>query len=187
MVVATTVRRIGARHRSLRALVCSAEKSVLLRFPHAFGSPPHLLSTREKRIPGSGSTTTTWRASWAARPMTPSSFATFPCILRILRARGSNIFPPTRSTTSPTWLEPSWATSRAHTRVLGTLGISEGAVSNLTSPCETTSDASPSNVPSSPASPTPKSLVPFIWAQHAGISCASWDETLLPMQTNYLM
>jgi hypothetical protein len=39
--------------------------------------------------------------------------------------------------------------------------------------CGTTSVASPSNSLSYPASRTPKSLVPFIWAQRAGTSCAS--------------
>ena len=37
-------------------------------FPRAFVSPPPSSSTRGKPIPRSGSTTTAWHASWAARP-----------------------------------------------------------------------------------------------------------------------
>ena len=96
VVVATIARRIRARHRSLWAPVCSIEKSTLLRFPLVFGSLPRSPSTRERRIPGSGSTTTAWRASWAVRLTIPSSFATFLCILRTLHEHGLSIFLPTK-------------------------------------------------------------------------------------------
>jgi len=50
-------------HQSPRAPTCLAEKSALLRFPHAFDSPPVSPSTRERQILGPGLTTTAWLAS----------------------------------------------------------------------------------------------------------------------------
>ena len=100
----STPNMTGASHRSLRAPVCSAGRFVPLLFPHAFDSPLPSSSTQARPIPQSGSTTT-------FTLLTPHE-------------RGLSTCPRTRSTTGPTWSRSSWATSRARTCALGTLGTS---------------------------------------------------------------
>jgi hypothetical protein len=46
-----------------------------------------------------GSTTTTWRASWAEPPSMMSSSVSYPCTSPTLRGHGSSTCRPARSTT----------------------------------------------------------------------------------------
>jgi hypothetical protein len=105
------------------------------------GSKPRLPSpiTRGSQNRNCGSRTTGWPASWVGRTMTTSSSATFPCSSPMPPEPGWSTCLLRRSLTGTTWSKPSPATSRAHTRALGTPGISEAAASSRESPCGTTS------------------------------------------------
>jgi hypothetical protein len=120
------------------------------------GFEPRLpsLSTRGKQGRNCGSRTTDWPASWVERTMTTSSSATYPCFSLTPPGPGWSICLLCRSPTGTTWSKPSPETSRAHTCVLGTPGISEAAASSRENPCETTSGDFRSSAPSCPTSPT---------------------------------
>jgi hypothetical protein len=124
------------------------------------GSEPRLPSpsTRGNQTRNYGSRTTGWPASWVEQMMTTSSSATFPWSSPTPPEPGWSICLLRRSPTGMTWSKPSPATSRAHTCVLGTPGISEAAASSRESPCGTTSGDFRSSAPSCPTSPTWMSL-----------------------------
>jgi hypothetical protein len=112
------------------------------------GSGPRLPSpsTRGRRDRNCGSRTTGWPASWMERTMTTSSSATSPCSSLTPPEPGWSICLLRRSPTGTTWSKPSPETSRAHTCVLGTPGISEAAASSRESPYGTTSGDSRSSI-----------------------------------------
>jgi hypothetical protein len=150
----TTVGRIGAPHPNhpVRELSAGPYDGRCSR-P---GSEPRLLSpsTRGSRSRNCGSRTTGWPASWVGRTMTTSSSTTFPCSSPTPPEPGWSICLLRRSPTGTTCSKLSPATSRAHTCVLGTPGISEAAASSRESPCGTTSGDFRSSAPSCPTSPT---------------------------------
>jgi hypothetical protein len=65
-----------------------------------------------------------------------------------------SICPLRRFPTGTIWSKPSLETSRAHTCVLGTPGISKATADSQGNPCGTTSDGFRSSAPSYPTSPT---------------------------------
>jgi hypothetical protein len=73
-------------------------------FPQRFRQPTSIdnASTRGRRTPVYGSTTTTWRASWAEPPPTRSSSATCRCTSPTQHGRGSSTCQPARFTTGTT-------------------------------------------------------------------------------------
>jgi hypothetical protein len=120
-----------------------------------------------------GSTTTAWRASWAAPPPTRSSFATCHCTSRTRPGRGSSTYRQTISTTGTTWAAPSWGTSRAHMCALGTPGTCARAPRSPASRSGTSYNTSPSVVLSSRAYTSPRSCMPSSRVRPPETSCAS--------------
>jgi hypothetical protein len=68
-------------------------------FPQRFRQPTSIDKYSGEMDPAYGSTTTTWRASWAEPPLTRSSSVTYPCTLPTWRGCGSSTCRPARSTT----------------------------------------------------------------------------------------
>jgi hypothetical protein len=91
-------------------------------FPQHFRQPTSIDKYTGGQTLMCGSTTTAWRASWAAPPPTWSSSTTCRCTSRTRPGRGSNTCHPARSITGTTCCARSWGTSRARTCALGTPG-----------------------------------------------------------------
>jgi hypothetical protein len=106
-VGATTAARTAHRRRSPREPASSAGRFARQVSRSVSASPHPSTSTRERRTPVCGSTTTTWCASWAEPPTTRSSSATCRCTSPTGRGRGSSTCRPTRFTTGTTWSAPS--------------------------------------------------------------------------------
>jgi hypothetical protein len=94
---AMTAESTARRRWSPREPVCSAGRSARGAFLNASASPRRSTSTRGRRTPVYGSTTTAWHVSWAEPPLTRSSSATCRCTSPTQREHGSSTCQPARS------------------------------------------------------------------------------------------